>query len=282
MVAKLHYEKDGLRLRQCQHGPLLYNANDIYVGRSLDLYGEYSESESGVFAQILKPGWTAVELGSHMGSHTIVLGQAVGPTGRVVAFEPQRALFNILCANLALNGLTNTIAHCAGAGDTPGKIHVRPIDYSKEGNFGGVELGGSKGEEVPVLTVDGLGLDACHFMKIDVEGMELQALQGAAATVAKFRPALYIENDRQAKSADLIGWLLDQNYRIYWHLPRFYRRNNFAGRADNVFGPLMSLNMLCLPKEASQNIDFLEVVDRNEWPKPGTELQIKASRASGG
>ena len=70
-------------------------------------------------------------------------------------------------------------------------------------NWGGLALGScSEGEEVEVITIDSLKLSACDFIKVDVEGMELPVLQGAAENLRKYRPILYVENDRAEKSQE--------------------------------------------------------------------------------
>jgi FkbM family methyltransferase len=95
-----------------------------------------------------------------------------------------------------VNALDNVFVHNSGVGSVPGSITVPSIDYARPGNFGGVSLSASgAGETVPLATIDSLGLQRCDFMKIDVEGMELDVLQGAKSTVERFRPRLYIEND---------------------------------------------------------------------------------------
>src|SRR5690606_28828206 len=99
-------------LRQCRHGPMLFNKRDLYVGRSLATYGEFSEAEIGLFRQILRPGGVVVEAGANIGAHTVPLARMVGESGAVVAFEPQRLQFQLLCANLALNGMINVFARC--------------------------------------------------------------------------------------------------------------------------------------------------------------------------
>ena len=168
------------RLKQCRHGMMIYNMNDEFIGRSLDLYGEFSEGEIGLFQQAIKPGQLVLDVGANIGAHTVWLAQAVGPTGTVLAFEPQRIVHQTLCANLALNNIVNVYAYCAAVGKTPGTIVVPSLDPLEPNNFGGVELGdGEKGEVTPVLTIDGLDLSECHFLKIDVEGMELEVLEGA-------------------------------------------------------------------------------------------------------
>ncbi len=109
-----------VRVRRCRHGPMAYLRQDAYVGRSLDLYGEYGEDEQAVLAQMVRPGDVVVEAGANLGTHTVPLARKVGPSGALIAFEPQRVVFQILCANVALNELTNVHAQNAAVGETPG------------------------------------------------------------------------------------------------------------------------------------------------------------------
>jgi FkbM family methyltransferase len=250
------------RVKQCRHGLMVYNVHDRYVGRSMDLYGEWSEHECAVFGQILSPGMTVVEVGANIGSHTVFLAQAVWPGGQVLAFEPQRIVFQTLCANLALNSVVNVDARHLAVGDAPGTILVPFLDYSQENNYGGVGLGGYEhGEPVPVVTIDSFNLPRCDFLKVDVEGMEKSVLLGAKETLARCQPILYVENDREAKSADLIRAIDALGYRMFWHMPVLFNPNNFAGNQVNVFGNIISPNMLCIPKGiANYKLDGFEPV----------------------
>src|SRR5262249_49184020 len=83
-------------LRKCRHGYVLYNINDMYVGRSFDLYGEFSEEEALLFEQVSRPGDVVMDIGANIGAHTLVMAKRVGPTGKVLAFEPQRVVFQTL------------------------------------------------------------------------------------------------------------------------------------------------------------------------------------------
>lgn len=228
----------------------MYNINDSFIGRALDKYGEIFRGEAWVFSQLVRPNMTAVEVGANIGVLTVPLARFVGSRGKVIALEPQRIVYQMLCGNIALNALDNVFAHHAAAGRAAGSIMVPPVDYAAQGNFGGVSLGLSgEGEAVPLVTIDQLGLSSCDFMKVDVEGMELDVLLGAPDTIEKFRPRLYVENDRGGeKSADLIAHLLALDYRLYWHLPRLFEPDNYFGDVENFFGNTVSANMICIPK----------------------------------
>ena len=93
----------------------------------------------------------------------------------------------------------------------------------------------SEGEEVEVITIDSLKLSACDFIKVDVEGMELPVLQGVAENLRKYRPILYVENDRAEKSQELVEWIKQQGYDLYWHKPTMYNPNNYEGREGKYF-----------------------------------------------
>lgn len=244
------------RLKQCRYGTMLFNIHDVYIGRSLDEYGEFSEGEVELFRQIVRPGQLIVEVGANIGTHTVFLAQAAGQCGTVLAFEPQRIVYQSLCANMALNNLTNVHCFCTAVGKEPGQIMVPACDPNQPNNFGGLSLGGhAQGETTPVVTVDGFNLSRCEFLKIDVEGMELDVLQGAARTIAECKPLIYVENDRPDKSDALIRYLDGLGYNMYWHKPPLFNPNNFALNPVNQFPKIVSINMLCIPKNVEQQVE---------------------------
>lgn len=247
-------------LKTCRYGPMLFNRHDMYIGRSLQLYGEFSQGECEVFRQIVRPGNTVVEVGANIGAHTVPLAQWSGPAGRVIAFEPQRIVFQTLCANVALNSLLNV--HCLqqAVGSEAGSIVVPLIDYQSENNFGGLGLGSfTQGERVPLVTIDSLGLAACDFIKLDIEGMEREALLGARDTIEQFKPVLYVENDREDRSDALIRTISGLGYDMYWHCPPLFNSQNFSGRSENKFGAIFSKNMICFHRSCPHQIDAPKV-----------------------
>ncbi len=253
-------------LKSCRHGRMLFLKEDRYVGRSLDLYGEFSEGEAALFNQLTRSGDTIVEVGANIGAHTLSLARKVGPQGKVYAYEPQRPLFQILCANLALNDLFNVHPLNAACGATVGAIRVPPLDYSQSNNFAGLSLGGAVGELVDVLPVDSLDLHSLRLLKVDVEGMETEVLAGARGTIRRLRPILYVENDRQQHSARLISQLIELGYVMWWHLPPIFSADNHAGNKENVFPGMVSINLFCLPKEMPHQIEKMRPVSGpNDW-----------------
>jgi FkbM family methyltransferase len=246
---------------------MLYLRRDVYIGRSLELYGEFSEREAQMLSQALGPGATVVEVGANIGTHTVQLAKLVGPQGTVLAFEPQRIIFSLLCANLMLNEQFHVQPIRAAVGDTHGSMPVPVLDPHAAQNFGGVSLGPSgAGDTVPLVMLDDYTLPSLRLLKIDVEGMEIRVLKGARRTIAAHRPLLYVENDRPQNSAALIGLILALGYRLFWHLPPLFNPDNFAGNPENVFPGILSVNMIGVPAEKPSVITGLrDVTGPNDW-----------------
>ena len=249
------------RQRACRYGQMLYNAHDVYIGRSLDLYGEFSEGEVDLFRQMARPGHVVIEVGANLGAHTVFFARHVGSTGRVIAFEPQRVVFQTLCANVAINSFTNVECYQQAVGEAPGTLLVPSLDYTQDNNFGGLALGGfTQGEPVLVVTLDRLQLPRLNVLKIDVEGMERCVVAGAIETLDRCRPILYVENDRAERASELIRLLDSLDYNLYWHMPPLFNPHNFAGNKVNVFGQIISKNMVGIHRSVPQKLDGFEPV----------------------
>jgi FkbM family methyltransferase len=221
--------------------------NDLYIGRSLELYGEWSEGEIALFQHLLRAGDIVVEVGANIGTHTIFFARTVGAAGRVLAFEPQRIVFQTLCGNLALNSLTNVHCYAVALGESAGFAQIPVLDHRQPLNFGGVSLSSAAiGEQIQVATLDSFALPQCRLLKIDVEGMELAVLKGAVETIRRCQPILYLENDRQERSRDLIHYIQSLGYDLFWHRPTLFNANNFYQNPHNAFGNTISVNMLGL------------------------------------
>jgi FkbM family methyltransferase len=269
----LVHEAGAVRVRRCRYGLMAYIMHDAYIGRSFDLYGEFSAGEANVFSQLIRTGMTALDVGANIGAHTVLMARLVGPQGRVIAYEPQRVINQLLCANIAMNGFFNVQARLAAAGRTPGKLLVPLLNYNVGGNYGGLSLGShDNGEEAPVETIDMLNLPACHFVKIDVEGMEEEAIAGAEHTIRRHRPLMYMENDRAEKSRPLIEAMFALDYRLFWHLTPYYSPSNWFKNPDNVFKGTLSVNMLAVPRERGLTINGMpEVTDSSQSWKEALE-----------
>ena len=258
------------RLVKMRHGWMLYNRHDKFVGASIEHYGEFSHLEMVLFEQLIKPGNIIIEVGANIGAHTLGLAKLVTETGAVFAYEAQPVVFQILCANMALNQSVNVQVFNKAVSNQKTIMRIPNINYDKPGNFGGVDIRQfTSGNIIEVVILDEAleHLPRVHFIKIDVEGMELAVLDGCQQLITKHRPILYVENDRLETSTELIEFIQKLDYRLFWHTPPLYNPNNFCNNQHNLFGRIASFNMLCLHNRLNINLNgFTEIKDSSDHP----------------
>jgi FkbM family methyltransferase len=238
------------------------------------LYGECSEIELQFLLSLARHPGLVIEVGANMGIHTIPIAMQLAKQDRMLlAFEPQPVIFQQLCANLALNGLTNVRALPYACGSANGPVMFEVPDYHSIGNFGGTKMhktlpASAKHEIVQCVRLDAIAAEGdVGLIKVDVEGFELEVLKGAEGILRRCCPLLYVENDRRDKSQALIQWLMDHEYRVWWHIPPLFNPSNFHGVPQNCYPNISSLNMLCIHKSMQIPVQGLtEILDSGDYP----------------
>jgi FkbM family methyltransferase len=147
-----------------------------------------------VIKVFIKLGAVVIDAGANFGYNSVLLGKQAGPEGTLVSFEPQRIIHQQLSGNLILNNIYNAITCQAALGDGSKKVvNMRPVEYQADWvNIGDTSVG-EDGEEVAIYTLDEIGLERVDFIKMDVQGYELFALQGAQNILTNQQPDLFIE-----------------------------------------------------------------------------------------
>lgn len=164
----------------------------------------WERHQVALFEEHVEPGSVVVEVGAHIGSHTVSLARLVGRWGRVYAFEPQRKIFRELYHNLGLNGLANVVPlrFAIGAGET----RIVEMNPATSGNEGGTGVGAG-GDRAELRSLDSFGFDRVSLLKIDVEGYENEVLAGAGDTIRRNRPVILLEimggEDYETASVDV-------------------------------------------------------------------------------
>ena len=246
-------------VKRARHGVFMFNRNDNFLGRAMDLYGEWCESELDLLLPYISAGDTVVDVGANIGTHAVPFATAVGASGRVIAFEPQSLSHHMLCGNVALNCLTNVEVLQQAAGEALGRIKVPVIAPETNTNFAAVSIGGdADGEEIDLVTLDSLALGSCRLIKIDVEGMEAGVIRGARATIAAHRPVLFVEHNTLEPGPGPLAAIKEAGYRAWWHLALYYNEANFYKNRKNIFANCQpEANLLCLPEGMDPGRDDL-------------------------
>lgn len=211
-------------------GPMLLNSNDIYISAGIRETGAWASEETDLLSRLVTPGQTVLDVGANMGSHTLAFCNFVGPSGWVHAFEPQRLMYQAMVASVAMNSWANAHCHMKLVGAEPGSMRLPSVSYEQPSNFGMVSLAPGRqraesltylddqeGEEVEMITLDSLKLRACHLIKIDVEGMEIDVLRGATETIKVHRPLIYMESQHDADGRAALALLKSLGYAAWWH-----------------------------------------------------------------
>lgn len=134
-------------------------------------------------------GSTVLDIGAHIGSHSLFMSAMVGGNGRVYGFEPQKKLYREYVHNMRLNGVDNVIPLRYAAGDTNAVIEMNP---ATTGNEGGTSVG-EGGDQAELRTVDSFNFKNVSLIKIDVEYLEDAVLEGARETILREKPVLLVE-----------------------------------------------------------------------------------------
>lgn len=221
-------------------GRVKFFLKDEYVGRSLYNYGEYGPDETEKI--IALADGLCLDIGANIGC----ISQALVVSGmRVIAFEPQPEVFKLLDENVVCEKYNVALGGEIGVAKMP-KVY-----YSAKGNFGGLGIGAKSiygSYDVPVRTLDSFELQDVGFMKIDVEGFELEVLRGGRETINRCKPIMYIEDDRIDKRKALRAAIVELGYTIEEHYPALYRQNNFFGLKKNIWDmEYASHNLICMP-----------------------------------
>ena len=166
-------------------------------GRGLFLFREYIEDLMAHGDGFLRVGDVVIDGGANQGVFTTAFASYVSPNGKVIAIEPMEYAVQRIKGNVALNGLSdqvvvyqNALSNDAGTATLDLSLGVGPASITND-------YGGKETMDVETKTIDQIveeqKLDHVDFIKLDIEGAELKALLGAAATLAKFKPTVCLE-----------------------------------------------------------------------------------------
>lgn len=249
-------------LAATNHGSMLVNRHDYRivgdtaygVGWQLLQNSCFDQVEVNIVLALLKSrkenfgaGVIAIDCGANIGVHSVEWAQLMHGWGELIAIEAQERIFYALAGNLTLNNCFNARAIWAAVGADEGEIGVPVPDYFKPSSFGSLEIRQSDttefiGQEIDyadshlsrtkLISIDSLGLERVDFLKIDIEGMEMEALIGSEKTIQRSRPQMLIERIKSNEN-EIKMFLKKHGYQLVGvglNLLAIHASDPFAGR----------------------------------------------------
>lgn len=238
LIPSLNVPRDGEFVAAIENGARLRLRYADSVGETVAAIGTYEPGELKFLCRSLHDGDTAMDVGANVGVFTVVMAKAVGPNGAVIAIEPDPHNIARLRANVQLNGLDNvSLVECAAGAacgtvtlsSTTDHAFTRTIDTSSTSRD---PARPDDGVAIPVKTLDDVWGEHGHprisVLKIDIEGAEVSAIQGALGMLRACRPAIVAE----ANDANHLQALEDSLRAIGYvrYSPRTFTRYNFLFR----------------------------------------------------
>jgi FkbM family methyltransferase len=210
-------------LAASNHGTMIVNRNDqafdnnrmFGVGGQILTSNCFDPDEVSFVLSLLElrrrhfgDGMFAIDGGANIGVHSIEWARLMNGWGKVLSFEAQEVVYYALAGNIAINNCLNVRAKHAALGETVGELTIPQPDHFAAASFGSLELrqrvvtefigqeisyAAEAGVTVPMVSIDSLKLERLDFLKLDVEGMEMEVLKGAAETIQRCKPIMLIE-----------------------------------------------------------------------------------------
>jgi FkbM family methyltransferase len=214
-------------ITQCLFGNFVVNTHDL-IGNYILRNGEWEQFLYEFYSQILTKEDICVDAGANLGFHAVQFGKL---SKKVYAFEPQPMVYNQFCANVLFNDLNDVIIpHRLGLGEQDDTKQMWAIENE---NFGSVYNWGGRGiehdqaafksdetrehDQITIVPLDSINIPHCELFKIDIQGYEWYAFQGAKNLITKNKPVILLESNPSRSELDkqVLFMLQDIGYECY-------------------------------------------------------------------
>ena len=228
------------------------------VNRTIFLYGTFEISETRLVQAFLQPGMTFLDVGAHIGYYTLIAARLVGAAGRVHSFEPGKEMRAHLAANVARNDLHNVEIHPEALAEQTGEVGFYPSALA--GNQGISSIVGSGDGRAAPVTVPSLSLDdlaariggrRIDFLKMDVEGAELQVIQGGQRLLGgEDAPPMIFEAHELAPVAEALRPLGYQIRQLHYTMENGLELPDAEAHIESLFAAYEAPNYFAAKDEA--------------------------------
>ena len=218
-------------------GILQYWPQEFPAGTSIERYGEYLQLQLDAVARWIEPDSTIVEVAPGIGIHSLFLASAIGPGGHLMLYEDDLLRRQVLAQNLQANRLANwtlmkrRLGSRSAKADAP--VALRPVAVPAP----------------DVETIDDLRLEILHWIKVGDGAVAMAALEGAADTLWRLRPKLWLAAANDDELRGLAARVRDCGYQCFRMETPLFSPRNFNGCAVDVFDGRRARALLAIPEE---------------------------------
>lgn len=175
--------------------------------------GSYEYEKRKVFEKLILPGSVVFDIGAHVGFYTLLASELVGNKGKVYAFEPLKRNILYLKKHLTLNKISNVEVFEVAISNVNNQVKFKQENSSSEGHI--CQEGNIY---VTVASIDRIieenNLLPPSYMKIDIEGGEINALKGAQNTLLKYHPTIFLATHGINIHKNCCEYLKSLNYNL--------------------------------------------------------------------
>jgi FkbM family methyltransferase len=224
-VSQAVYLGDHTALARLPFGAKIYlDTRDLSLAPHLMLGSEWEPWTTELIRALLRPGSTFVDVGANVGYFTLLAGSIVGPTGRVIAFEPNPELASLIARSLSVNGLHSwTELVEAAAMSEPGRLEFKRFagHQGSSGFYVTDELAAQFHDTLERIVVDCTTLDDAlagrglqiDLIKIDAEGAEPEVIAGAERLLEEQR-GMQVIMEYTPSNRPAVEALIERGYRM--------------------------------------------------------------------
>lgn len=236
--------------------------NDKIISNSLINYGEYQQHEIDLLLTLISDQDIVFDIGANIGYHTTAFSSRAK---QVYSFEAHPIHFEMLEKNTAT--LKNCTIKNIAVSDSSGKLNISDFDILEKNNYGAVLID-SEGVLVECESIDNMKIPTPQLVKIDVEGHEVNVLNGMQNLLKNNKPLVYFEAQETNDLPEIYKLLDDLNYSMNWCVVRNYSSDNYRNNQTNIFGNTAIFSILAYQKDYHNVHQWLPVQGPNDnWQR---------------
>lgn len=229
-----------IAIADAKYGRFAFFRNDDPIGACLHYYGEWAQQEMDLFDLFLTESSNVIDVGANIGTHSVYFSKKCN-NGNIFAIEPQVYISEFLNTNLLLNGCFNVVpirAACGSEEKEMRMLNINPFEGQKV-NYGEFKVNDNEGKGLHTncITLDSFMKYSIpfHLIKLDVEGLEVDVLNGAVNLINQSKPMLYIEFNNKEGNDALLNKIYSLGYIPYWHVYNKHNTNNHNKQSKNIW-----------------------------------------------